>query len=126
MKTIVSFLFTLIIFASFSTLLAQDQKEKGNFVEEKDGFYKNEILKSIDEFNIPEKEKKKEFKLDFSGMDLPKSKDEFTSYWYNDPISQGRTGTCWCFSTTSFFESEIYRLHRMSQALGIIYKNMTP
>ena len=25
-------------------------------------------------------------------------------------ISQGRTGTCWCFATTSFLESEVTRL----------------
>jgi bleomycin hydrolase len=121
MKTIVSFLFTLIILASHSTLLAQDQKEKGVFVEEKDGFYKNEILKSIDEFNNPEKEKKKIFQLDFSGMDFPTSKDQFKSYWYNDPVSQGRTGTCWCFSTTSYFESEVYRLHQKKVKISEMY-----
>jgi len=112
MKTTISLLAFLIIFSFQQSLNAQDQKEKGAFVEEKDGYYKNEILKSIDEFNEPEKEKKKVFKLDFTGMDLPKSKDEFTSYWHNDPVSQGRTGTCWCFSTTSYFESEIFRLHQ--------------
>lgn len=121
MKTIISLLATLAILSPLSTTFAQDQKETGIFVEEKDGYYKNEILKSIDEFNNPEKEKKKIFQLDFSGMDLPTSKDEFTSYWYNDPVSQGRTGTCWCFSTTSFFESEIYRLHGMKIKLSEMY-----
>lgn len=121
MKTIILLLATLAILSFLSTTIAQDQKEKGVFVEEKDGFYKNEILKSIDEFDNPEKEKKKDFKLDFSGMELPTSKDQFTSYWFNDPVSQGRTGTCWCFSTTSFFESEIYRLHGMKVKLSEIY-----
>ena len=83
MKTTISLLAFLMIFSFLPSLNAQDQKETGVFVEEKDGYYKNVILKSIDEFNNPEKEKKKDFKLDFSGMDLPKSKDEFTSYWYN-------------------------------------------
>ena len=27
------------------------------------------------------------------------------------PSNQGRTGTCWSFSTTSFVESELERLH---------------
>lgn len=121
MKTSISLITSIIILSFLTSIIAQDKKDQGNFVEEKDGFYKNEILKSIDEFNNPEKEKKKEFKLDFSGMDLPKSKDDFTSYWYNDPISQGRTGTCWCFSTTSFFESEIYRLHGMKIKLSEMY-----
>jgi bleomycin hydrolase len=121
MKTTISLLALLIIFSFLPSLIAQDQKDKGIFVEDKDGFYKNEIEKSIKEFSEPEKEKKKTFKLDFTGMDLPKSKDEFTSYWFNDPVSQGRTGTCWCFSATSFFESEVYRLHKKEVKLSEKY-----
>jgi len=40
---------------------------------------------------------------------------EFTivkEVWRTPAKSQGRTGTCWCFSTTSFLESEAYRLGR--------------
>jgi len=121
MKITISLLLSLIILSFQTQLSAQDDKNKGVFEEEKDGFYKNEILKSIDEFNKPEKEKKKSFKLDFTGMDIPKSKDEFTSYWHNDPVSQGRTGTCWCFSTTSYFESEVYRLHQKKVKLSEKY-----
>jgi bleomycin hydrolase len=121
MKAGVLLLSIVTIFSFQISLLAQNEKETGKFVEEKDGFYKNEILKSIDEFNNPEKEKKKIFQLDFTGMDLPKSKNEFTSYWYNDPVSQGRTGTCWCFSTTSYFESEVYRLHQKKVKLSEMY-----
>ena len=120
MKTTISLLIFFITF-SFLTCLFAQEKNTGIFEEEKDGFYKNEILKSLDESNEPEKEKKKSFKLDFTGMDLPKSKDEFTSYWFNDPVSQGRTGTCWCFSTTSFFESEVYRLHKKKVKLSEKY-----
>jgi len=121
MKTGISLLSLAIIFFFLTNIYAQDQKNRGVFEEEKDGFYKNEILKSSDEFNKPDKEKKKNFKLDFAGMDLPKSKDEFKSYWYNDPVSQGRTGTCWCFSTTSYFESEVYRLHQKKVKLSEMY-----
>jgi len=121
MKTTITLITSVFIISFLTPIIAQEKKDKGNLVEEKDGYYNNEILKSIDEFNEPEKEKKKDFKMDFSGMDLPKSKDEFTSYWFNDPVSQGRTGTCWCFSTTSFFETEIYRLHRMKVKLSEMY-----
>ena len=44
-----------------------------------------------------------------------------------DVISQGRTGTCWSFSTTSFLESEAFRitgeLHDFSEmaAVRVIY-----
>jgi bleomycin hydrolase len=121
MKTSISILTLVLSLTFFTSLFGQDEKNKGVFVEEKDGFYKNEIEKSLDEFNDPAKEKKKSFKLDFTGMDLPKSKDDFTSYWHNDPVSQGRTGTCWCFSTTSFFESEVYRLHKKQVKLSEKY-----
>ncbi len=115
-------LITLLITAFLcSSLYSQERKDKGIFVEEKDGFYKNEIMKSIKEFETPKKETEKDFVVDFTGMDLPKSKDEFKSYWYNDPISQGNTGTCWCFSTTSFLESEIYRLHNKKVKLSEMY-----
>ena len=80
MKTIISFLAVSITLSSLSITLPQDQNEKGIFVEPKDGYYQDVILKSIDEFNNPEKEKKKIFQLDFSGMDLPTSKDQFKAF----------------------------------------------
>jgi bleomycin hydrolase len=38
-----------------------------------------------------------------------------------NPVSQGETGTCWCFSTTSFYESEIYRLTKQNIRLSELY-----
>lgn len=108
MKSLSSFIAVLIILSSFFNIVAQE-KNKGVFVEPKPGYYL-EIKKMIDEFNNPPKEKKKVFKLDFSGMDIPKSKEEFKYFWHSEPVNQGQTGTCWSFSTTSFFESEVYRL----------------
>lgn len=35
-------------------------------------------------------------------------KDEYNTHWHNPPVSQGKTGTCWCFATISFLESEVY------------------
>lgn len=117
--------FTLLFLFSASLvtspLFSQEVKNRGVFEEKKDGYYQNEILKGIEEFESIKKEKEKEFKVDFYGMDIPKSKDEFKSYWFNDPISQGNTGTCWCFSTTSFFESEVYRLHNKKVKLSEMY-----
>ena len=118
MKSSISIIFLTLCF-SLSIMFAQD-KNKGVFDEPKPGYY-DEILKNINEFQNPPKEKKKYFKLDFSGMNIPKSKDEFKSFWHNDPISQGQTGTCWTFSTTSFFESEVYRLTGKEVSLSPIY-----
>ena len=48
--------------------------------------------------------------MNFDGKKIPQSLEEFTIIDVADPISQGNTGTCWCFSTTSFYESEIKRI----------------
>ena len=118
-----SFIISLILFAfvSFSTLFAQDDvKDKGEFIE-----YHNEFLEKImAETGVDDPdsgESEKEFKLDLSGYDLPTSISEFTTYWYNEPISQGYSGTCWVFSTISYFESEIYRLHKKKLKLSEMY-----
>ena len=118
MKSFLSLL-AILIFISASFTIPQE-KNKGVFVEPKDGFYK-EIEKGIDDFKNSTKEKKKSFKLDFTGINYPQSKEEFKYYWHNDPISQGNTGTCWTFSTTSFFESEVYRLTGNQVRISPIY-----
>ncbi len=109
-----------IFLISFETA-AQEAKDKAIFVKPEHGFFFNEILKDTKEFNKKEKEDRKIFRMDFTGLDLPKSVDEFKAAWYNPPISQGLTGTCWDFSTTSFFESEIYRIHNKKIKLSELY-----
>ncbi len=118
MKSFLSFL-ALLFFVSTLQIFAQE-KNKALFEEPKEGFYK-EIQKGIFEFNNPVKEKRKFFKLDFTGIDYPKSKEEFKYFWHNEPVSQAQTGTCWSFSTTSFFESEIFRLTGKKTALSPIF-----
>ena len=119
MKSFILLLSFFILLPSFSFIKAQE-KNKGVFVEPKPGFYQ-EIKKGIDEFKNPPKEKKKSFKLDFTGMNYPQSKEEFKYFWHNETVSQGQTGTCWSFSTTSFFESEIYRITGKQVKLSPIY-----
>ena len=101
--------------------LAQDvQKDKGKFIESKNEYY-NKIRESIDKYTQPEKKPKMVFKMDFTGIELPDTITQFTRQWYNNTVSQGRTGTCWCFSTTSFFESEIYRQTGQKLELSNMY-----
>lgn len=99
------------------------KKDKAIFKDYKAGYYQNSILKGIEDF-----EKKddvtavtKRFKIDFTGMTIPTSVDQFTRYWSQPPISQGNTSTCWCYSTTSYFESEIYRLYKKEIKLSEMY-----
>ena len=86
-------------------------KDKATFEEVKPGYYQNSILKGIDDFEEPQKKEKtvKRMKVDLSSWKIPGKPSEYKTVWYNNPISQGNTGTCWCFSTTSFYESEVKR-----------------
>jgi bleomycin hydrolase len=112
MKNIITYLFSAFIILLTTVLYAQDEnRTKGQFVEPKNEFYQ-EILNSVGEFNKAETKGNNVFKMDFTGLSHPDTISEFKSYWYNPPISQGETGTCWDFSTTSFFESEVYRIHK--------------
>ncbi len=98
-------------------------KDKGYFQEYEPGYYQNFILKDVRHFSETKKEKKmdKHFMMDQTGMDLPNKVDLYTSQWYNPPISQGNTGTCWCFSTTSMYESDIYRITGQKVKLSEMY-----
>ena len=106
------FILLLILAVLYLPLSAQKvKKDKAVFKEYQPGYYQNYILKGIEEFeskSLPPKTERR-FKMDFSGMNLPNDIGLYTTVWCNAPVSQGNTGTCWCFSTTSFFESEIFR-----------------
>jgi len=55
-------------------------------------------------------------------QELPKK--EFTNvkvYWHTPVKSQGRTGTCWSFSTVSFLESEANRINGVEYELSEMY-----
>ena len=68
-----------LLFGTFN-YAQQENRNKGIFVKQQNEFF-GEIMKGIKEFEkTPEKEKKV-FKMDLTGMDLPKSVNEFKSYW---------------------------------------------
>ena len=57
---------------------------------------------------------------DFSKIPKP-TLDDFDRVFAFPPTHQDTTGTCWSFSTTSFLESEIYRLHQKKVKLSEIF-----
>lgn len=61
------------------------------------------------------------FTMDFSNVKKPQSLDEFKTLFHLPPVTQDRTGTCWCFSTISFLESEIKRLQNKEVKLSEMY-----
>jgi len=117
------FFFRIIILTVFivNFVFAQEvHRDKGKFIESKNEYY-NKIRESINSFSKPEKKPRMVFKMDFTGIELPDTITQFTQQWHNNTVSQGRTGTCWCFSTTSFFESEIYRQTGQKLELSNMY-----
>jgi bleomycin hydrolase len=98
-------------------------RDKGIYREKQPGFFQNTILKQLEEYS-----KKSAptvtptyFTLDLSHYNLPTNIGDYTQYWHNAPVSQGVTGTCWCFSATSFLESEAYRLNGIQVKLSEMY-----
>ena len=56
-----------------------------------------------------EKETRRVLTFDMGDIRVPESPDRFESAFHFPPVPQYYTGTCWCFATTSFLESEVSR-----------------
>ncbi len=68
------------------------------------------IIKKNKEQKKSERKDRMVLKTDLSGVFPPKSIKEFKSYFHFPPVAQYYTSTCWSFSATSYFESEIFRI----------------
>ncbi len=97
---------------------AEDRRDGVVFAEEKDA--KLEAIKT----EVRKKEKppaKVAMWVDFAAVDPPKAVSEFTKVWHQSPVCQGLSGMCWCFATTSFLESEVYRLTKRELRLSSLH-----
>jgi len=98
---------------------------KGKIIKEEKGkgFYTESIMKDVTEVEekLTEKEPYLRFEMDQSGMNLPNNPSLYKTVWSNPSISQGNAGTCWSFSTTSFYESEVLRLQGKKVEISDIY-----
>ncbi|NMC43260.1 MAG: peptidase C1 [candidate division Zixibacteria bacterium] len=61
-------------------------------------------------FKDAEEKKEKTLRFDVSKIVRPASPEAFKPAFHFPPVRQYMTSTCWSFSTTSFMESEVYRL----------------
>ncbi len=116
-------IFAISVFIIATAAFAQQPKTPGVMKEGKPGYFQNTIMKdvrAVDEGSEPAK-KEKRFQADLSGMSFPNKVSLYQQEWHNPPVSQGNTNTCWCFSTTSFFESEVYRLTKQEVRLSEMY-----
>jgi len=113
----------LIVLSFFALTTFSQNKDKAVFEESKAGFYQNFILKDVSRVkeNLKPEETEKRFMMDHSGMDLPNKVSLYKSEWTNPVISQGNAGTCWAFSTISFYESEVKRISKKEVKLSEIY-----
>ncbi len=116
---ILQFLILLLVLSQL--VLSQEVRRDIGIFGETRHEYLEKITATADSFLKEEKKPSRKFMMDFSGMDLPRSKDQFKIFWHTDPISQGLSGMCWCFCTTSYFESEIYRLTKRNIKLSELY-----
>lgn len=117
----------IILYLTFSLLLMVPildaepaNPDQAVFIEKKNEF-KEHLQKRAERSERKKTEKELELKMDMSSISLPESPDAFTQAWHNPPISQDLTGSCWAFSSTSFFECEIYRLTKREIKLSEMY-----
>lgn len=112
----------ILLLAISSPVIAQTVVNKGIFKTYEPGYFQTTIQKGIDEFDhqVPAATGHI-FKVNPAEFKLPSSRDGFTTYWHNETISQGNTNTCWSFSTTSFLESEIFRLSGQKVKLSMMH-----
>lgn len=115
---------TAVFICSLFATVSGQNKDKAVFRESKPGFYQNSILRDdreVREKVVPAKTYKS-FAVDLSSAALPNKVDLYkNNQWHNPPVSQGNTSTCWCFSTTSYLESEVYRINRIKVKLSEMY-----
>ena len=107
----------ITILISLSIFISISAQSKGKLVESKNEFWQH-IEDAIADYEKKDKDPEMIFQVDLEGINLPTTIDQFQTYWHQPPISQGNTGTCWSFSTTSYFESEVYRLHKKEVKLS--------
>jgi bleomycin hydrolase len=114
---------TLLVCISFSGILTAQNKDKSEYIPVEPGYYQNSILKDITTVNenLKPKSPARRFQMVQDTAVIPHRLNNYKSYWRNLPVSQGNTGTCWCYSTTSFFESEIKRLYNKEVRLSEMY-----
>ena len=120
MKNLISILTILLL---SGMVWAQQPADKGIMKEGKPGYYQNTIMKdvrAVDDSQEPAKNEKR-FQADLTGKEFPSKVGLYKQEWHLPPVSQGNSNTCWCFSTTSFLESEVHRLTGQEIKLSEMY-----
>ena len=120
MKNNLIVVIVLCLSAATSAWSQTERKDKAVFVEPKNEFM-DSIRAEVGRFNMKDQPQQKALRMDFGSVVAPTSPSEFKQYWHNKPVSQALSGMCWCFSATSFYESEIFRLTKREIKLSELY-----
>ena len=115
MKRIITFAITFSISAFMFA-----QHDKGGLKPYSNPFFAG-IKQKLGDFNNKPKEEEKRFMMDYTNVVVPKSIDEFKTVFTTPAISQGASNTCWCFSTLSYYETEINRISKQDLHLSQSY-----
>jgi bleomycin hydrolase len=120
MKKLIIPIISCILLSPFAS---GQNKDKAVFRESKPGFYQNSIMKDDREVREQAGPPKvtRTFSVDLAQASLPNKIDLYKKQWHTPPVSQGNTSTCWSFSTTSFLESEAYRISKQQVKLSEMY-----
>lgn len=125
MKKRILILFSLGLFCLFTISVLTTCKPEEKIIEKQPIQISNEELQEKDiavykTQKIGERKRTK-LTLDFMRLEKPASPEEFIQPFHFPPIRQYRTGTCWCFATTSFLESELKRLGKEEMKLSEMF-----
>ena len=111
----------LLLILSGMSVHAQNRRDAAIYAEPPRNEFYEKIKADNAKFFTEKPEPKKRLTMDFSSVDMPKSMSEFKIVTADKPVSQGITGTCWCFSTSSFYESEAARKGKADVHLSEMY-----
>jgi len=118
MKNLTVLFFVVLFIFNSNHIRAQSIKQDYGIITEAKNPFLKKVTEATNNFKTKQQEPKKKFKMNFDSYDLPNSKSNFTKLWHNEPVAQARTNTCWSFSTTSYYESEIYRINNIKVKLS--------
>lgn len=115
-------IFTVTLALALATAVfgQKERRDKGGMKPFSNPFM-GQIKKQLGEFANKPKAEEKRFVMDYTNVDIPKSMTEFKTVFTSPAISQGTTNTCWCFSTLSFYETEINRTTKQDIRLSQSY-----
>jgi bleomycin hydrolase len=111
----------LLLFAPL--LICGVSQDEIQYKLKQNGFYQDSIQPAIKKVKVksPDQKENRYLTMDFGDVRFPVTVSDYSAHWHNPPISQGATGTCWCFAAISLMESEAYRISGKKVKLSEMY-----